>query len=329
MNREGTAFVEDFQIMYNDRVRLHLIDTPGFDDTHKSDTDVLRDIAAWLGTTYSNGILLSGIIYLHRISDPRMSGGAMRNLHMFKELCGKNCFRSVLLATTFWNSIEERQAIQNENELKTTEEFWGEMIELGSSYTRHMDDKQSAWRILDFMIQRRHPFLATIQQEMVDGKLDLNQTGAGRQLNADLIAMEERHIKKMRELEASYAAAQEEQDQRSMRRIAELHERLRNEIEEGKESQADLVASLERINRERSQELEEYKISIESRMKEMAELRRQLDEYQDGSRDATKRHEQYQEQLKDLQENLAMVKRRQPSMSCLVFLRFLRILDRY
>ena len=299
--------------MYNDRVRLHLIDTPGFDDTHKSDTDVLRDIAAWLGTTYSNGILLSGIIYLHRISDPRMSGGAMRNLHMFKELCGKNCFESVLLASTFWNSVDEQRAIQNENELKATEEFWGEMLEFGSSYTRHTGDKQSAWRILDFMIQRRHPFLATIQREMVDGKMDLNQTKAGQQLNADLIAMEEKHIKKMRELEESYAAAQEEQDQRSMRRIRELHERLQKEIDEGKESQADLVASLERINKERSEELDEYKNSIENRMKEMAELRRQLDEYQDGSRDAARRNQQYQEQLKDLQENLAMVKRRQPS----------------
>lgn len=304
--------MEDFRIMYNDRVRLHLIDTPGFDDTHKSDTDVLRDIASWLGTTYSNGILLSGIIYLHRISDPRMSGGAMRNLHMFKELCGKDCFRSVLLATTFWNSIDGRQALQNENELKTTEEFWGEMISLGSSYTRHTGDKKSAWKILDFMIQHRHPFLATIQQEMVDGKLDLNQTKAGRQLNADLIALEEKHIKKMRELERSYIAAQEEQDQRSMQRIAELHETLQKEIDHGKESQADLVASLERINKERAEELEEYKSSIEARMKEMAELRKQLDSYQDGSKEAAKRNEQYQKQLKDLEENLATVRRRQP-----------------
>ena len=298
--------------MYNSKVRLHLIDTPGFDDTHKSDTDVLRDIAAWLGTTYRNGILLSGIIYLHRISDPRMSGGAMRNLHMFKALCGKDCFRSVILATTFWNSIDGRQAIRNECELKTTEEFWGEMIAMGSSYTRHTGDKQSAWRILDFMIQRRHPFRATIQQEMVDGKLDLIETKAGKQLSADLIAMEEKHVKKMRELEESYQAAQIEQDQRSMKRIAELHERLQKEIDEGKESQADLVASLERINKERNEELEQYKHVMESRMKEMDELRRQLDTYQDGSREAARQNEEYQKKLKELQENLATVKRRQP-----------------
>jgi hypothetical protein len=31
--------------------RITLIDTPGFDDTRKSDTDVLKMIAAFLATT--------------------------------------------------------------------------------------------------------------------------------------------------------------------------------------------------------------------------------------------------------------------------------------
>lgn len=298
--------------MYNDKVRLHLIDTPGFDDTHKSDTDVLRDIAAWLGTTYSQGILLSGIIYLHRISDPRMSGGAMRNLHMFKELCGKDCFQSVLLATTFWGSVDERQALQNENELKTTEEFWGEMLDLGCSYLRYTGNRASAWHIVDYMVQRRHPFLATIQKETVDGKLELNKTKAGRQLNADLVALEEKHIKKMRELEQSYLKAQEEQDQRSMHRIGELHDRLQKEIDDGKDAQADLVASLERINRERAEELEEYKDSINLGMKELVELRQQLDRYHAGSEEAEERNRAYQNQLKDIQDSIATVQRRQP-----------------
>ena len=40
--QESDEFVLDGQ-------RVVLIDTPGFDDTHKSDTDVLKSIAAFLG----------------------------------------------------------------------------------------------------------------------------------------------------------------------------------------------------------------------------------------------------------------------------------------
>lgn len=32
--------------------KLILVDTPGFDDTYRSDLDILRTIARWLETTY-------------------------------------------------------------------------------------------------------------------------------------------------------------------------------------------------------------------------------------------------------------------------------------
>ncbi|KAI0143622.1 hypothetical protein GGR57DRAFT_518288 [Xylariaceae sp. FL1272] len=35
--------------------RGYLVNTPGFDDTNKSDTEVLRTLVAWLTATYSNG----------------------------------------------------------------------------------------------------------------------------------------------------------------------------------------------------------------------------------------------------------------------------------
>lgn len=93
-------------------VRIWLIDTPGFDDTNRSDTVVLGDIAFWLANAYSRNMQLAGIIYLHRITDVRMQGSALRNLRMFKELCGRDELRAVILATTHWthgegNSVPE------------------------------------------------------------------------------------------------------------------------------------------------------------------------------------------------------------------------------
>jgi len=72
--------------VYGDR--LVLVDTPGFDDTNKSDLEILQMISNWLQNVYEKRIKLAGIIYLHRITDNRMAGTPHRNLRMFGQLCG-------------------------------------------------------------------------------------------------------------------------------------------------------------------------------------------------------------------------------------------------
>ena len=83
---------------------MYLIDTPGIDDTRRGDTEVLEDVAFYLSKIYEQDIKLAGIIYLHRITDVRISGSSLRNLKIFKALCveEKNVFKHVVLATTMW-----------------------------------------------------------------------------------------------------------------------------------------------------------------------------------------------------------------------------------
>lgn len=102
---------------------VYLVDTPGFDDTTRSDTEVLREIAGWLNDSYKNRVLLQGIIYLHRIADVRMQGSAKKNLLMFKKLCGEDALKKVVLATTMWDKVPQRQAEEREKQLIETPEF--------------------------------------------------------------------------------------------------------------------------------------------------------------------------------------------------------------
>jgi len=44
-----TSEIQESEEFILDGRRVVLIDTPGFDDTHQSDTDVLKSIAAFLG----------------------------------------------------------------------------------------------------------------------------------------------------------------------------------------------------------------------------------------------------------------------------------------
>ena len=47
-----TSEIQESEEFVLDGRRVILIDTPGFDDTHKSDTDVLKSIAAFLGESW-------------------------------------------------------------------------------------------------------------------------------------------------------------------------------------------------------------------------------------------------------------------------------------
>jgi hypothetical protein len=101
------------------------VDTPGFNYTERSDTEILEEIASWTSSTYEDGRLLNGIIYLHRISDPRMEGSALKNLHMFRSLCGPDALHNVLLTTTHWSQVTRENGERREKELLETVEFWG------------------------------------------------------------------------------------------------------------------------------------------------------------------------------------------------------------
>ncbi|KAH7336127.1 P-loop containing nucleoside triphosphate hydrolase protein [Rhexocercosporidium sp. MPI-PUGE-AT-0058] len=81
-----TARVDIVPCIMPDGRTIYLIDTPGFDDTNRSDTAILGEIADWLAETYNFDIKFSGIIYLHRITDTRVGGSGMKNIQVRKEL---------------------------------------------------------------------------------------------------------------------------------------------------------------------------------------------------------------------------------------------------
>jgi len=85
---------------------VYLVDTPGFDDTSRNDTEILKEVAFFFSQIYRKNVQLAGIIYLHRISDNGVSGTALKNLYMFKRLCGMNTFGHVVLCTSMWDTMD-------------------------------------------------------------------------------------------------------------------------------------------------------------------------------------------------------------------------------
>lgn len=179
---------------------IYLIDTPGFDDTNRTDTDILGEIATWLERSYSANIKLAGLVYLHRIQDNRVGGSGTKNIHMFRELCGKDGLSSVVLATTMWDALSKGKAVAREEELKTKEEFWGGLVSHGCEVRRQDDGVASATDIIRHILGQRRPVTLQIQEEIADG-MALHETAAGGVLKAELEEQQRVYEEKMAALE--------------------------------------------------------------------------------------------------------------------------------
>jgi hypothetical protein len=60
--------VQEYTYVYNREIKGPLDYTPGFDDTNKSNSEILRDLGNWVVRSYPADVKLSGILYLHRIT---------------------------------------------------------------------------------------------------------------------------------------------------------------------------------------------------------------------------------------------------------------------
>ncbi|KAF8972202.1 P-loop containing nucleoside triphosphate hydrolase protein [Flammula alnicola] len=151
-----TSAIQMTQQFELDGRSVSLIDSPGFDDTTRSDVDILRMIAEYLAKAYKDGKKLSGVIYVHRISDFRMSGISQRNFKMFRELCGE-------------------KTLVNVTELATQEIFFKPTLDKGAKMLRHDATRDSANGVLRYILGN-HPLPLQIQREIVDQAKDISET---------------------------------------------------------------------------------------------------------------------------------------------------------
>ncbi|KAH8881187.1 hypothetical protein GQ53DRAFT_668330, partial [Thozetella sp. PMI_491] len=250
-----TQNVGVYECEYSPDIKVYLIDTPGFDDTMRSDKQVLQDIAFWLGKTYKQSIRLTGIIYFHRIIDPRMTASARKNLFMFKKLCGESALQNVILATTMWEKVDITDGERRESQLMSTPEFWGWMKEKGSQVRRHYNTRDSAMDLLHIFVEHsvdaRTQVALDIQCEMVDAHKTLDQTGAGKMLDSALAAERDKFRRDIEELHAEWKEAMAARDSEAAEMIRNAQADMQRQIAELEHDRANLKLTLEAIEAQR------------------------------------------------------------------------------
>ncbi|KAI9784187.1 MAG: hypothetical protein M1839_002693 [Geoglossum umbratile] len=246
-----------------------LIDTPGFDDTYRRDIDVLKDVSYWLNLSYKEkNIKLTGIVYLHRITDVRMGGTARKDLQMFKKLCGEESFSSVVLATTMWSDVSIDDGNRREQELRTSTEFYGSMVQKGSTMFRHTGDRHSAMNIIAHLVNRRTTTLLNIQREMANEGLPLDETEAGRELDGEIIRQREHFNKMMRDNQAKLEEALQKKDDERARELAEQQEELKQRIDAAQKSRDELRVDMEKLFQEKDAEFRKAMEELDTERKE-------------------------------------------------------------
>lgn len=233
---------------------IDLIDTPGFNDTYKSETEVLQGIADWLKDSYKQKEKLHGVIYLHNINNPRMEGSALRNLRMFRQLCGKDPLKNVILATTFWDKVSGELGDEREAELRAKPEFWGDMIKRGSQVTR-FTNRDSALEILELVLPMK-PIPLEIQLELVDQDKRLVETAAGKSVNEELNRLEQRHEDELRKIKEEYYLAIQEKDKELQDHLQDAQRKIDRDLDKIHRQQEQLRAERRADDRRRKNEFD-------------------------------------------------------------------------
>ena len=230
---------------------------------------------------YSAGAKLAGVIYVHRISDDRFGGLAVKNFRMFRELCGEKTLKNVILMTNMWGRVTPQQGADRERQLE--DNYFKAAIEKGAQMCRHKNTPKSARTILRMILENR-PVVLKIQRELIDEHKDIGQTGAGVELNREMLEVVEKYQNEIRDLEENMRKAMEEKDEESHEELEEERRRLQGEMEELRKDAEEMKSKFEAARREMEERIsarfeerlsrlqEEYEAEIqryESRVKEL------------------------------------------------------------
>ena len=204
---------------------------------------------------YERGCKLSGVIYIHRISDRRFSGIAGRNFKMFRELCGDSTLKNVVLVTNMWDEVSPEDGQDREDQLSS--DFFKPVLDKGAQMIRHHNTAESAHDIIRRII-KTHPVALRIQEELVDEQKDIVDTAAGEVVNKELNELMRRHQAELKKVQEGIEQALKEKD-----------EETRQELEEDRRK---MQAQMDKVRKDSDEMASRYaaeKDKVEDKMRQM------------------------------------------------------------
>lgn len=246
------------------------------------------------------GTKFCGILYLHRITDPRVGGVAQTNMRLFRSLCGDDTMTRVVLCTTRWDEVSGGAGELRESELRR--DFWQDMLARGSTLARHDNTTKSAQRIISTVLKNSSVSLK-VQQEIVDEGRTFAATSAANTLNAEIARLAAENEAARQRVERETREAREREQAAIRARIAEEKSRQEQQERERRE----LQAAYERQQAEIREQQEEQQRQKERQERELRELRAAQEREQAEIRARLEaerlRQEQHERELRAMREH--------------------------
>jgi len=135
-----------------------LVDTPGFDDDARSDVEILRDIAEWLGKEghITKERPLDGLILLHPATHTAVSGNERKRARLLEKILGDDAYSRVVIATTMWENLgpDDSMGIFGGRDRVGKNGVWDSFHRKGATITKHDNTPESAHRIIDLITSK-------------------------------------------------------------------------------------------------------------------------------------------------------------------------------
>lgn len=168
---------------------------------------------------------LATIIYLHKISDNRMTGSLLKYLQMFSSICGQDAMPCVIIVTTMWGKVDKDEGEQREGELNG--DFWKDILGHGCETARFDKTYDCAWRIIGSLDQQERGKLPSFAPKKLDSHMRRSRTISGITLNKELEKLLNDQTSVTRKLE------QQQQDHElKMQQLNELKAEIDQKIRE-------------------------------------------------------------------------------------------------
>lgn len=209
---------------------VELINMPGFNDITRSNKDILSSIGSWLQTNIGP---IAGIIYMHPITENRLTGSDRMSFNIFQAMCGAHFFSQVVLCTTMWNTLPNQtatmEATRREERLCGFPNFWAPLIAQGARYMRFAGDQASARAIIEHVLSHPTDQSMALQLELRKTNSNIEDTEAGQVIIAEARRNEDQLYQDLRKEEEELRNRKKELESR-MRTLEVNHGRPGYEV---------------------------------------------------------------------------------------------------
>lgn len=147
----GTRHVNEATVQIGS-TSVHLVDTPGFNDTELDDEEVCYMLIDWIKEFNLKGLKFSGLLYLHPMNKTREKGSDVQSLKVFKRLIGYENYGNITIGLTFCDLEAADVVAAREQALRESSRFWGDMVAAGAKVVRIPGSKRDAVHLVAQML---------------------------------------------------------------------------------------------------------------------------------------------------------------------------------